>query len=133
MSQKCLVIHSKSKCTVWKTVKRDLMQPIASNPEYHSRWCHESTPARRWPSEMSGVWNFSVRVQSWSDKIKSDPVLIRKIFENHQSDPVLIRQCQIMYFYFASWGERTNGAILPLANYDWLKAKWFQQCFCLMT
>ena len=40
-------------------------------------------------AEMSGLWNFSVRVQSWSDKIESDPVLIRKIFENHLSDPVL--------------------------------------------
>jgi len=26
----------------------------------------------------------------WSDKIESDPVLIRKMFENHQTDPVLI-------------------------------------------
>jgi len=39
------------------------------------------------------------------DKIESDPVLIRKIFEIHQSDPVLIRQCKIMHFYFASWGK----------------------------
>ena len=68
--------------------------------------------------EMSGLWNFSVRVQSWSDNIESDPVLIRKIFENHQSDPVQICQCKIMYFYFASWGRRTTGAILPLAKYD---------------
>ena len=73
--------------------------------------------------EMSGLWNFSVRVQSWSDKIESDPVLICKIFENHQSHPVLICQCKIMYFYFASWGKRTTGTILPLAKYDWLKAK----------
>jgi len=29
-----------------------------------------------------------------SDKIQSDPVLIRKIFENYQSDPVLIRPCK---------------------------------------
>jgi len=29
------------------------------------------------------------------------PVLICKMFENHYSDPVLIRQCKIMYFYFA--------------------------------
>jgi len=28
---------------------------------------------------------------AWSDKIESDPGLIRKIFENHQFDPVLIR------------------------------------------
>jgi len=48
--------------------------------------------------EMSGLWNFSVRVQSWSDKIESDPVLIRKIFENHQSDPVLINPCKFVYF-----------------------------------
>ena len=69
------------------------------------------------PAEMSGLWYFSVRVQSWSDKIESHPVLIRKIFEN-QSDPVLIWQCKIMYFYFASWGRRTTGAILPLAKYE---------------
>ena len=84
------------------------------------------------PAEMSGLWNLSVRVQSWFDKIESDPVLIRKLFENHQSDPVLIRQFKIINFYFASWGKRTAGAILPLAKYDWLKAKWFQQCFCPM-
>jgi len=39
------------------------------------------------------VWGFSVRVQSWSNKIEFDPVLIRKFFENLQSDPVLIRSC----------------------------------------
>jgi len=48
--------------------------------------------------EMSGLWNFSVRVQSWSDKMESDPVLIRKTFKNHQSNPVLIRLCKIMHF-----------------------------------
>jgi len=37
-----------------------------------------------------------------------------------------------MYFYFTSWGKRTTRAILPLAKYDWLKAKHFQQWFCLM-
>jgi len=56
-------------------------------------------------AEMSGLWNFSVRVQSWSNKIESDPALIRKVFENHQSDPVLIRPCKITRFYFASWGK----------------------------
>ena len=66
-------------------------------------------------SEMSGLWNFSVRVQSWTDKIESDPVLIRKIFENRQSDPVLIRPCKIMCFYFASWTKTTMWAILPSA------------------
>jgi len=74
-------------------------------------------------TEMSGLWNFSVRVQSCSNKIESDPVLIRKIYENHESDPVLIRQGQIMYFYFASWGKRTTGAILLLAKNDWSKSK----------
>ena len=73
-----------------------------------------------------------VRVQSWSNKIESEPVLICKSFWNHQSDPVLIRQFKIMYFYFALWGKRTTEAILPLVKYDWLKAKYFQQCFCLM-
>jgi len=64
-------------------------------------------------AEMSGLWNFPVRVQSWSDKIESDPVLIHKIFENHQSDPVLIRPCKIMCFYFSSWGKTTTETILP--------------------
>ena len=57
------------------------------------------------------------------DKIESDPVLICKIFENHQSDLVLICQCKIMYLHFASWGKATNTAILLLAKYHWLKAK----------
>ena len=59
---------------------------------------------------------FSVQVQSWSDKIESDPVMISRIFENPQSDPVLIRQYIIRYFYFASLGKRTIGTILPLAK-----------------
>jgi len=62
-------------------------------------------------AEMSELGNSSVRIQSWSDKIESDPVLIRKIFENHQSDPVLIHPCKTMYFYFASWSKSTTGAI----------------------
>jgi len=80
-------------------------------------------------AEMSGLWNFSVRVQSWSDQIESNSVLIRKIFENHQSDPVLIRPCKIMNFYFASWGKSTTEAILPSAKYDWLKAKYCRSAF----
>ena len=57
--------------------------------------------------------NFSVRVQSCSEKFESDPVLILKIFENHQPNPVLIRPCEIMCF------------ILPH------KTKVLQQLFCL--
>jgi len=60
-------------------------------------------------ADMSGLWNFSVRVQSWSDKI--------------ESDPVLIRQCKIIHFSFTSWGKRTAVAILHLAKYDSLKAE----------
>jgi len=45
-------------------------------------------------AEMGGLWKFSVWVQSWSEEIESDPVLICKIFENHQSNPVLIRPCK---------------------------------------
>jgi len=78
---------------------------------------------KRYPAEMSGLWNFSVRVQSWSNEIESDPGLIRKIFENHRSDPVLFRQRKIVQFSFASWGKRIAEAILSLAKYDWLKAK----------
>ena len=52
----------------------------------------------RFEVEISGLWNFSVRVQSWSAKVETDPALIGKIFENHQSDPVLIRPYKTMYF-----------------------------------
>ena len=52
-------------------------------------------------TEMSGLWNFSVRVQSWPYNIESNLFLIRKIFENHQSDPVPIRSCKIINFYEA--------------------------------
>ena len=45
---------------------------------------------------MSGLWSFSVRVQPWPEKIESDPVLIRKILENHQPDLVQIRECKMM-------------------------------------
>jgi len=71
------------------------------NVEFHSQREHSWVVSEclNLP-EMSGLWNFSVRVQSWSDKIESDPVLIHKIFENHQSDPVLIRQCKIRNVYF---------------------------------
>ena len=64
-------------------------------PVANSQSCRISNrQTGQWSSlaEMSGLWNFSVRVQSWSDKIESDPVLIHKIFENLKSDPVLIRQ-----------------------------------------
>ena len=95
-------------------------------------WEQKQRAIAQQASEMSGLWNVSLRVQSWSDKIESDPVLIGKIFNNQQSDPVLIRQCKFIHFSFASWDKRTAGAILPLAKYDWLKAKQFQQCFCFM-
>jgi len=32
-------------------------------------------------AEVSELWNFSVRVQSWPEKIESVAVLIRKIFK----------------------------------------------------
>jgi len=71
-------------------------------------------------SEMSGLWSFSRWVQSWSDEIESHPVLFWKIFENHQSDPASNANSCV---FFASWGKRTTGAILPLAKCDWLKGK----------
>ena len=49
-------------------------------------------------AEMSGLWNFSVRIQSWSVIIESDPALIRKIYKNYQSDQVLIRNCKNVFF-----------------------------------
>ena len=41
-------------------------------------------------------------------KIESDPVLICKIFENHQSDLVLIRPCQAMYFILLHEAKQTQ-------------------------
>ena len=32
-------------------------------------------------AEVSGLWNFSVRVQSWPEKIESGSVLIRNFFK----------------------------------------------------
>jgi len=46
--------------------------------------------------------------------------------------PVLLRKCKIMYLDFASCGKTPTEAILPLAKYDWWKAKLFQQCFRIM-
>jgi len=65
---------------------------------WHCLWKFATCPA-----EMSGLWIFLVRVQSWSDEIESDPVLIHKVFENHRSDPALIRQlpslhCTVIVF-----------------------------------
>ena len=86
-----------------------------------------------WRAGGKEEWTVKIfQSQSSPNTIESGPVLIRKIFENHQSDQVFICQCKTMYFYFASWGKKTIGAILPSAKYDWLKAKYFQQCFCLM-
>jgi len=62
--------------------------------------------------DNSFVVTITVTYYSWGPSSGDDlftcgaifwpPHLIRKIFENHQSDPVLIRQCKIMYLYFAS-------------------------------
>jgi len=93
------------------------------SPALYTNFEIPSSKPRAFPPEMSRLWNFSVRVQSWSEKTESDPVLIHKIFENHQSDPVLNRPCKIMNFYFASWGKSATEAILSSAKYDWLKAK----------
>ena len=48
--------------------------------------------------------------------IRSSPDL--QNFWYFLSDPVLIRQCKIIYFYFASWARRPTGAILLLAKCD---------------
>jgi len=111
-------------CKMWNTCT-EFTKNVWKRTRVVARYCQffGSGTTAIWSTEMSGLWNFSVWVQSWSDKIESDPVLIRKILENHQSDPVLIRQCKTINFSFASWDKRTARAILPLAYYDWLKAK----------
>ena len=78
------------------------------------------------PPEMSGLGNFSVWGQSWSDKIKSDPAWSAKILKINspiQSGTAHKIAHTIMNVYFASRGKSTTGAILPSAKYDWLKAK----------
>ena len=80
---------------------------------------------------MSGLWNSLVRVQPCSEKIESDPNLIGKIFENHQSDPVLsanVKSC----IYILPHEAKQLLELLPLPKYDWLKAKELHQCFCIM-
>jgi len=64
-------------------------------------------------AEMSRLWNFSVRVQSWYDEIESDPVLIRKIFENLS----LIQ----------SWSANVKSCIFILPH----EAKELLEIFCL--
>ena len=66
--------------------------------------------------ETSRLWNFSVRVQSWSAKVESDPVLTCKIFENHQSDPVLIRPYKTMYFILSHEANRL--ILLPFPKFN---------------
>ena len=51
-------------------------------------------------AEISRLWKILVWIQSWSEKIESDPVLICNIFENHQSDPV---QSISIRFRLSSW------------------------------
>jgi len=102
-----------------------------SHPKYQPPW------PKHWhnlaQTRAERLWKFSVQVQSWSDKIDSDPVLIRKIFENHQSDPVLVHECKIIcIFILPHEAKEILKVFLPLAKYDWLKAKLFQQCFCVM-
>jgi len=62
-----------------------------------------SRQLRQWLPEMSGLWNFSCRDWYWSEKFESNPILISKIFEYHQSHPILIHPCKSNFFYFASW------------------------------
>ena len=82
--------------------------------------------------EMSGQWNFSVRVQSWSDKIESDPVLICKIFENHQSYPVLIRQSKFMFFLFCLMRKNNYSSYFAFSKIQMTEGKIVQQCFSFM-
>ena len=64
---------------------------------------------------MSGLWNFSVRVQSWSDKIESDPVLIRKFLK-------IISPIQY-------WSVNVKSCIFILPH----EAKELMKLFCLLT
>ena len=118
--EKWLRIRVRFFINFWLRVRKETQNPAGVDSESGST---SDVYVTTTTAGINGLRNFSVRVQSRFDEIESDPVLIRKIFENHQSNPVLIRQCKIMYFDFASWGKRTTGAILPLAKYDWLKAK----------
>ena len=46
-----------------------------------------------------GLWNFSVQVRSWSEKIETDRVLVRNIFGNHQSHRVLTHPCKALHCF----------------------------------
>ena len=64
-------------------------------------------------TEMSGLWNFSVRVQSWSDKIESDQVLSAKFLK-------IISPIQ-------SWSANVKSCIFILPH----EAKELLELFCL--
>ena len=99
----------------------------AESLQFGIKYTNLSTPSlvQHYGASAQQKWADCEIFQSKSnhDKIESDPVLICKIFRNHQSHPVLIRPRKIMNFYFASWGKSTTEAILLSAKYDWLKAK----------
>jgi len=135
---KTLYHQHSTDCTQW-TFQRDLGHVLSATVlagsvlQHHNwsltdlhwaRFLISSYTRQRW----AGCEIFQFRVQCWSEKIESDPVLIRKIFENQRSDPVLICPCKIMYFHCASWGKNA-GAVLPSAKHDWLKAKYFNCAF----
>jgi len=62
---------------------------------------------------MNGLWKILVRVQSWSDKIESDPVLVRKFLK-------IISPIQ-------SWSANVKSCIFILPH----EAKELLELFCL--
>ena len=83
-------------------------------------------------AEMSGLWNFSFRVQSWSAKVESDPVLIRKFFKiisPIQSWSAHIKPC--ILFCLMSRASFCNfcNFFLQLPTASWILKIYVAQCF----
>ena len=71
---------------------------LKSNAQNRHPFHHLPSQSHK-PAEMSGLWNFLVRVQSWSDKIESNPVQIRKflkIMSLIQSRSASVKSCSFI-------------------------------------
>jgi len=72
------------------------LQPIVFKWKQNSPSTGFASWSRIDTTRDSRLWNFSVRVQSWSDKIESDPVLISKflkIISPIQSWSAIVKSC----------------------------------------
>jgi len=102
-------------------VCRNFWRGLSSHKHRNHEWCERTRPEKGNAKlevsggmpEMSGLWNFSVRVQPWSEKIESDPVLIRKILK--------------IASLIQSWSAKVKSCIFILPH----EAKELLELFCL--